>query len=107
MLSIVIIETKDVLEKIVKKNESGDMWWEAPESKTHTEEGIPEALEMDKLTWDETVADMTCGSMVKNFRNWLAMAFVMGLWDGGTTTAIFWLGYGGIYALLPNFYGEG
>ena len=87
VLSGIITETKDVLDKEVKEDKFGDMWWEALKSKTHSEESIPKALEVDKRTRGE--AHIAYGRLAKNFRNELARETSVGLWDNGTTPAVF------------------
>ena len=67
MPSIVITEEKDVFDQVVKRDEFNDIWWEALESKTYTKEGIPEALEMDKSTVEETIVGIACDWVAKNF----------------------------------------
>lgn len=37
----------------LKDDESSDIWWDAPKSKTHKDEEIPEELEKDKPSKDE------------------------------------------------------
>ena len=44
MSSAVIIEMKDKEDTEVKDKEFGDIWWETPESKTHSEGDIPKEL---------------------------------------------------------------
>ena len=65
--STVITDTQDVLEKVMKGDKFGDIWWEAPKSKTHTEEDILEVLELDKPIGEEVLADIACGWVAKNF----------------------------------------
>jgi len=68
--SIVITRMEDEGDTKVKDEESGDIWWEAPESKTHSKYDIPEELWGN---WPmEEEADITCGCKETNFWNCLA-----------------------------------
>ena len=79
--SAVMTDTGDAEDNEVKAVKSGDMWWEAPESKTHKEENIPEEPEEDKPKEED--ADIADGWLCKNCWNCSARATIVGLEDGG------------------------
>lgn len=61
-----MINIEDVGDKEAKDKELGDIWWEALESKTHMEEGIPK----EPVAGKPKEEHITCGYVVKNFWNW-------------------------------------
>jgi len=74
----------------VKDEESGDIWYEAPESKTHSECDIPEELWGNRPMEEE--ADVACGCNERNF--WNCSAKVLGsiIESEEATVAVLWCG---------------
>ena len=71
-----IVKT-NVEDKKEKDKESGDIWWEAPESKTHIEKDILEELVIGK----PKKADIVCGCVARNFWNCSRREATVGLGD--------------------------
>ena len=74
----------------VKDEESGDKWWEAPESKTHSKFDIPEELWGN---WPmEGEMNITYGCKERNFWNRLARVLWSVIEPDEATTVVLWFG---------------
>ena len=74
----------------VKDEESGDKWWEAPESKTHSKCDIPEELWGN---WPmEEEADIACGCKERNLWNWFDKVLGSVIELGKATVVVLWCG---------------
>jgi hypothetical protein len=90
--AVVITGMEGEGETEVKDEESGDIWCEAPESKTHSECDIPEELWYNWPMKKET--DIACGCKERSF--WNCSAKVLGsiIEPEEATAVVLW--YGGL-----------
>jgi len=87
--SAVIRGMEDKGDTEVKDEESGDIWWEVPESKTHSECDIPEELWGNQLMEE---ANIVCGCKERNFWNCSAKVLGSVIEPEEATAAILWCG---------------
>ena len=88
--SAVITGMEDEGDAKVKDEESGDIWWEAPESKTHSECDIPEELWGN---WPmEEEAEIVYGCKERNFWNCSARVLGSVIELDEATATILWCG---------------
>jgi hypothetical protein len=87
----VMIGIEDKRNTKTKDEESGDIWCEAPESKTHSDYDILEELWGN---WPTKKTDMACGCKERNF--WNCSVRVLRLVKGPDKTNVAILNCGGL-----------